>query len=291
MNIQLGKDKFSTRKLHPTFSLEISGLDLRDELGADTVSELKRLSAQFKLLVFKGQSLSAFQLNSFASRFGDTNQPPPSATLDKQASKSRQHNVSRLGALSEDGKSAAKPVGYNALARFWHTDSSWRAVPTWLSFLTAVELPDEGGDTCFADMEAAYGALSEQRKTLLEGKNMIHSWVTLSRYEPTATSLGEDAPPPATHPIVRTVNDRRSLFLSGHAAYYVGNMPFPEGEALYGELMSHATASSFVYQHKWSRGDLLVWDNRTTMHRVLPYDWTQRRVMHRAEVVGSEAPQ
>lgn len=292
MNAQIEKQTFSTRKLHPTFGLEITGLDLSQPLDAQTTDELTALSAEHKLLLFKGQSLSDFQLNRFASHFGDTNQIAPAAAekAENASNIRRQHNVSRLGSLSDDGQSAVVPTGYNALARFWHSDSSWRAVPTWLSFLTAVELPDGGGETCFADMGAAYDALPGERKASLEGKHMVHSWATLNRYEPTAASLGEDAPPPATHPVVRTLNGRKSLFLSGHAAYYVGGMPVPDGEALYAELMAHATAPAFVYQHVWSLGDLLVWDNRTTMHRVLPYDWAQRRVMHRAEVLGSEAP-
>lgn len=274
--------QFTTRKIHPTFGLEISGIDVSTPLDSETVATLARLAGEYKLLLFKGQSLSTSQLNVFAEHFGDTKQIPPLTT----SGRTRENNISELGT-----KGDAEPIsGYNVVARFWHTDSSWRAIPTWLSFLTAVELPDANGDTAFADMEAAYNALSDERKALLEGKQMIHSFATLSHYEPSIPYYGENAPPPATHPVVRTVNGRKSLFLNGHTAYYIGNMAFEEGKALYEELMAHATAPEFVYQHKWTPGDLAVWDNRTTMHRAMPYDTRQRRIMHRAEVKGTEIP-
>jgi alpha-ketoglutarate-dependent taurine dioxygenase len=160
-----------------------------------------------------------------------------------------------------------------------------------LTYLTAVELPRAGGETEFADMQAAYDALTDDRKALLEGKHMIHSWTTLRRYEPSIPPLyDEDAPPPAVHPVVRTVNGRKGLFLSGQTAYYVGNLPFDDGKALYDELMAHATGPVFVYRHEWSIGDLLMWDDRTTMHRARPFDMSERRVMRRAETVGTDVP-
>lgn len=285
MSTQLASaaEHFTTRKLHPSFVLEITGLDVSKPLDGATIEKIKELSAQYKLLVFKNQTLSDAWLDAFAQQFGDTNQIPP--TTPHKANRS--HNVTQLSARGEKGELS----GYGLVARFWHTDSSWRPVPTWLSFLSAVTLPDSGGDTCFADMEAAYEALSEERKSFLQKKQMIHNWITLRRYEPSIPPMGDDVPPPATHPVVRTVNGRKSLFLNGHNAYYIGNMPFEEGVALFNELMEHATSAPFVYQHKWSLGDLLMWDNRTTMHRVMPYDLSQVRVMRRAEVKGTEVPQ
>jgi alpha-ketoglutarate-dependent 2,4-dichlorophenoxyacetate dioxygenase len=285
------EQQFATRKLHPTLGLEISGLDVSKALDTATIAALTELSAKYKLLVLKDHSLTAAELNAFASQFGDSNQVPPSMSRQNLERHERRHNVSRLGSMEEPGEPSQKPVGYSALTLNWHSDSSWRPVPTWLTFLAAFELPDEGGDTCFADMQAAYQALSEERKTFLDRKNMIHNWDTMCRYEPSAIPLGENCPPPATHPVVRTIEERKSLFLSGHTGYYVGNMSFDEGQALYDELLDHATSPDFVYQHEWTLGDLLIWDNHTTMHRLLPYDWSQRRVMYRAEVCGTQAPE
>jgi alpha-ketoglutarate-dependent taurine dioxygenase len=282
---------FTTRSLHPTFGLEIIGLDVSQPLSAETIRQLTALSAKHKLLVFKEQNLSAEQLNGFAQHFGDTNQVPPK--VSSRGDRDRPHNVSKLGNQEEAGE-AHKPVsGYSAVARFWHTDSSWRPIPTWLTFLTAVEIPDKDGDTGFADMQAAYDALSDERKAFLADKNMVHSWRTLRRYQTDIPAMGDDenVPPPMTHPLVRTVEGRKSLFLNGHVCYYVGNMPtLEEGEALFDELMAHATSPAFTYHHKWTVGDLAMWDDRSTMHRATPYDYSQRRVMHRAEVLGTEQP-
>jgi alpha-ketoglutarate-dependent taurine dioxygenase len=287
----VAEHNFTTKQLHPSFGLEISGLDVSQALDAATIVSLTKLSAQYRLLVFKGQSLSAAELNAFAARFGDTNQVPARVPKEEEQRHERKHNVARLGTPGERGDPGVKPTGYAALPRFWHSDSSWRPIPTWLTMLAAVELPDADGDTCFADMAAAYEALPDERKALLAGKSMIHAWDTLRRYELTATPLGDDAPPPATHPVVCTVEGRKCLFLGGHTSYYVGNMPFAEGEALFGELLDHATSPEFVYRHSWTHGDLLVWDNRAVMHRVLPWDYSQRRVMYRAEVCGTAVPQ
>jgi len=156
-----------------------------------------------------------------------------------------------------------------------------------------VEIPDADGDTGFADMQAAYEGLSDELKALVEGKSMIHSWRTLRRYQTDIAAMGDDenVPAPATHPLVRTVDGRKCLFLNGHVCYYVGNLPsIEEGEALFGKLMEHATSPAYVYQHKWTVGDLAMWDDRSTMHRAMPYDYSQRRVMHRAEVRGTEVP-
>jgi len=285
------EQQFATRTLHPTFGLEISGLDASKALDTATVAALTELSAKYRLLVLKGQSLTAAELNALASQFGDSDQVPPNMSRQDPERHERRHNVSRLGTMGEPGEPGQEPVGYAALPRFWHSDSSWRPIPTWLTFLAAAELPDEGGDTCFADMQAAYETLTDEQKAFLDGKNMIHNWDTMCRYEPSAIPLGENCPPASTHPVVRTAEGRKSLFLSGHAGYYIGNMPFDEGQALYGKLLDHATSPEFVYQHEWTLGDLLIWDNRTTMHRLLPYDWSQRRVMYRAEVCGTQAPE
>ena len=274
----------TTRPIHPTFGLEISGLDVSKPLDDKTIAWLKDASSRFKLLLFKEQNLSTADLSTFAGKFGDTAQDPPKTS----AKLTRSDNITQLGTKGDE----AGPISaYDIVARFWHSDSSWRPIPTWLTFLTAVVMPEDEGNTAFADMEAAYNALSDDRKALLESKQMVHAFTTMRRYDNSIPEMSEDdAPPPAAHPLVRTVDGRRALFMSSQTCYYVGNMPFEEGRALYGELMAHATSAPFVYQHKWVPGDLAVWDNRTTMHRAVPYEWRKKRLMHRAEVKGTEVP-
>lgn len=276
--------RFTTRHIHPTFGLEISGLDVTAPMDAETISTITKLSSEYKLLIFKDQSLSTDKLNLFAQYFGDTKQEPPKTSVTP----TRADNISELGTRGEE----AGPIsGYDIVARFWHTDSSWRAVPTWLSFLTAVVIPDSGSGTAYCDMEAAYNALSDERKALLEGKQMVHAFTAMRHFEPTIPAMSqEDAPPPAVHPVVRTVDGRKSLFLSNQTSYYVGNMLFEEGRALYDELFAHATSPQFVYEHQWQPGDLAMWDNRATMHRAMPYDRRKKRLMHRAEVKGTQIP-
>ena len=281
---------FTTRQIHPTFGLEISGLDVSKPLDGRTVEALRQLSGEYKLLIFKNQNLSPHLLNGFAAHFGDTDQPSPN--VPGSGGGVRTDNVLQLGNVEASDAVIVEPSGYGLAARIWHADSSWRPVPTWLTFLSAAELPDADGDTAFCDEQAAYDALSDERKALLEGKQMVHSWRNLRHHVPSVPPMGDDenVPPPVTHPVVRTVGGRKGLFLNGHTAWYVGNMPLDEGKALFEELMTHATRPEFTYQHKWSIGDLAVWDNRTTMHKAMPYDTRQRRVMHRAEVIGTEAP-
>jgi len=281
---------FTTRKLHPSFGLEVTGLDVSGPLDAATIELLTRLFSEYKLVVFKGQDLTTASLNGFAQYFGDTNLAPP--RVPGQEDRARPNNVDIKGNRESKDQPHREPTGYGLAARHWHTDSSWRPVPTWLTFLAAGELPDKDGDTGFADLEAAYEALSPERKALLADKQMVHSWRTLRRYEPSIAPMGDDenVPPPVCHPVVRTVEGRKVLYVNGHVCYYVGNMPLEEGKALFNELLAHATSAPFTYHHKWSLGDLAVWDGRTTLHRATPYDTRQRRVMYRAEVVGTEAP-
>jgi len=280
---ELSRTALSTRQAHPTFGLEITGIDISRPLDPQSLAEIRALSERHKLLVFKGQSVNGEQLNAFAAQFGSTEQDPPKISKKHD----RENNVSRLG-TRENGE--APMSGYALAARHWHTDSSWRPIPTWLTILAASEIPAEGGNTAFADMGAAWEALSPERKSLCEDKQMIHSWRVLRRYEPSIPEMDDDVPPPVCHPLVRTIGGRKSLFLNGHVCYYVGNLTQAEGEALFEELLEHATQTQFVHQHVWSVGDVAMWDNRTVMHKVMDYDRTQRRVMYRAEVLGTEVP-
>jgi len=276
---------FTSRPIRADFGLEITGLDISRPLDPATVAAIRDLSEQHKVLVFKGQSVDTASLGAFAGQFGATNQEPPAVSGNKE--RDRENNIGRLGTRA-DG--TAPLSGYALTARHWHTDSSWRPVPTWLTILAAGEIPDAGGNTAFADMGAAWEGLSPERKALCEGKQMVHSWRVLRHYEPSVPAMGDEAPPPVCHPLVRTIGGRKSLFLNGHVCYYVGNMPQAEGEALFKELLAHATQPQYVYEHVWSLGDVVMWDDRTTLHKVMDYDRTQRRVMYRAEVIGTEAP-
>jgi alpha-ketoglutarate-dependent 2,4-dichlorophenoxyacetate dioxygenase len=168
--------------------------------------------------------------------------------------------------------------------RLWHTDASFQDPPGRYSMLSAKVLPPAGADTEFADTRAAYDALDAATKTRLEGLRVHHS-IAHSRQ-----ILGFEFSPEeseslkgAIHPLVRTLprSNRRSLYVASHASRIV-DWPVPEGRLLLHDLIEHATQRQFVYRHAWRHGDLVIWDNRATMHRATPFDdMEHRRELHR----------
>jgi alpha-ketoglutarate-dependent 2,4-dichlorophenoxyacetate dioxygenase len=163
--------------------------------------------------------------------------------------------------------------------RLWHTDASFQDPPGRYSMLSAKVIPPVGADTEYADMRAAYDALPDEIKTEIEGLRVHHS-IAYSRQ-----TLGfefskdeEDALRGAVHPLVRTIprSARRSLYVASHASRIV-DWPLPEGRLLLRELIEHATGTRFVYRHRWRVGDLVIWDNRATMHRARPFEDTKHR--------------
>ena len=180
---------------------------------------------------------------------------------------------------------------FNLGNQLWHTDSSFKHIPAKCSLLSARELPSPGpmggGETEFADMRAAWDALPDARKCQLDGLVVEHS-IFRSRSQIGFAEFNDDISmelPPVRQALVRHHRylGRTSLYLASHASHIIG-WPVEEGRALIEELIAFATQPKFVYQHRWTVGDLVIWDNRCTMHRGRPYDETQRRVLHRATV-------
>ena len=161
--------------------------------------------------------------------------------------------------------------------------------------LHALEVPPEGGETCFADAIAAYDVLPEEVKREVAGKYMVHSYEFTRHYESRLPPLSDRERvdfPPTTHPLVRRHTDgRKSLYISGNVAYYVGGMPLDDGKRLHKYLLDWVTQPRFVYMHRWTVGDVVLWDNRPTLHRVMHYDPKYRRVLQRTEIKGTEIPQ
>ncbi|NKB58391.1 MAG: TauD/TfdA family dioxygenase [Alphaproteobacteria bacterium] len=173
----------------------------------------------------------------------------------------------------------------------WHSDKSFRPAPSMATILHAVTLPPDGGDTCFANMYAAYDALPEAEKKALDGVQTVHSW-ELSR-ENIGRVMSEaekrDAPP-MTHPLVRVHPDtgRKGLFMGMHASHLEG-LPIDEGRARIEALEAHATQPQFVYRHHWREGDVLMWDNRCLLHHAdTNFDAARHpRVLHRTCLRGT----
>ena len=283
--------------LHPHIGAEIAGLDVSRPIDDATLNELWQAIDRWAVLVLHEQRLSDEQLRSFAARFG-------ALEIGRSAARGGRRRLSlpEIGDISNldeenrirarDDKKRLDSLGN----RLWHTDASYMPVPVVLGMLFAVDVPPPSpfgaGETEFADMRAAYDALSEAQKAVVDPLVVEHD-VFWSRGQIGFTEFppGErEQYPPSRQRLVRRHpgSGRRTLYLSAHASHIVG-WPVPEGRLLLRDLEEHATQRQFVYSHKWRVGDLVIWDNRDTMHRGRPHDESRPRDLRRATTldVGS----
>ncbi len=274
--------------LHPVFVAQVTGLDLREPLDAPTVAAIDNAINRFGVLVFPGQVITDEQQMAFSRHFGDLETTVRAYRIGLCATARRAHRRHLQPRQDNQVRRKDDRLRLNALGnRLWHSDSSFKRVPARFSLLSARVIPDEGGETQFADMRAAWDALPDRMKARLEGLICEHTQL-FSRARIAFTDWSEEerakmAPVPQV--LVRTHpgSGRKSLFLSSHAGRIRG-MEEPEARMLLMDLIEHATQREFVYTHQWTVGDLVMWDNRCTMHRAREYDETQVRDMHRTTV-------
>jgi alpha-ketoglutarate-dependent 2,4-dichlorophenoxyacetate dioxygenase len=282
-------------KLHPRFVAEVSPVDLRHVHECETLDEIRAGMDEYAVLVFRDQSFSDEEQLAFAQRFdGTLHTKTGAAVLGK--SRLATEALADISNVDENGeilRSDDRRRMYALGNRLWHTDASFQDPPGRYSMLSARVVPTVSADTEFADMRAAYDALDLQTKEQLEGlqahHSIAHSRQTLgfefSREE-------EDKLKGAIHPLVR-INprtQRRSLYLASHASRIV-DWPVPEGRLLLRDLIEHATQVAFVYRHVWRVGDLVIWDNRATMHRARPFDdASHRRELRRVTTLDIATP-
>ncbi len=273
---------------HPLIGAEIRGLDL-GRVDDDAFRRIYDAWLEHLLLVFPEQNLTDDQQIAFARRFGGLEIHP-----SREHRSSRHPEIYRVSNVDERGNIMAQQSQswrYLNLTWLWHTDSSFREVPSMGSILHGIEVPPEGGDTLFANMYAVYDALADDLKDRFRGLRVLHSHdQVLSHDQQLKTASADYASlPPVRHPLVRRhpVTGRLSLFLSPHTMERVEDLAEDEGRALLDQLSAFATQDRFVYRHQWRQDDVILWDNRCTMHAVMPYDAaTLRRVMHRTTIVG-----
>ncbi len=283
---------FTVAKRHPVIGAEVRGLDLRLPLEPATVEALKAVWAEHLVLVFPKQDLSEAEQVAFSRNFGEL-----AVHQDKEKISTAVPEILRIANTDEDGNILEVDHElrryFATLTALWHTDGSYKAVPSLGSILHGREVPPEGGETWFANMFAAYEALPDEVKETIEGRHMVHNHefnrLICPGLTPTTDQQKRDLPA-ATHPLVRTHPDgRRSLYVSENVAFYVGGMGLEEGKAYHAKLMKLAIRDEHVYRHIWAKGDVLMWDNRATLHRVTDYDARRhRRVMQRTELLGTE---
>ncbi|HEX3954062.1 MAG TPA: TauD/TfdA family dioxygenase [Stellaceae bacterium] len=276
--------------LHPHIGAEIGGLDLSRPIDDATVQDLWKAIDQAAVLVFRNQSITDEQLRSFAARFGDLEIGRGAMAGGRRRLKFPE--IGDISNLDEDTKVRARDdkKRLDSLGnRLWHTDASYMKVPVVLGMLFAVTVPPASpfgaGETEFADMRAAYDALSDAQKEVVEGLIVEHD-IFWSRGQIGFSSFlpgDREKFPPSRQRLVRRHPDsgRKCLYLSAHASHVV-DWPVPEGRLLLTDLNEHATQRQFVYSHKWRVGDLVIWDNRDTMHRGRPHDETHPRDLRRA---------
>jgi len=280
----------SIYSLHPVFAGEVSGVDITLPLDTDAVAAIEAGMDRYAVLVFRDQALTDDQQRAFTRNFGTLEQAP-GGHVAKPHERRLPLDMQDASNLDKDQRVFARDDRrrmFNLGNRLWHSDSSYRAVPAKYSLLSGRIVVDKGGHTEFADMRAAYDALDDATKSGLEGLVCEHS-LMYSRGVLGFEIADEERAMfrPMRQRLVRThpVTGRKSLFLSAHAGTIVG-WPVPEARAFLRDLMEHATQTRFVYSHKWRQYDLVMWDNRQTMHRVTRFDESQVRDMRRTTVAG-----
>jgi len=260
----------------PNFATEVGDIDLSRHIEADDLEAVKEAFAKYAVLIFPDQHLSQDQHLDFARHFGPLETTIALHRKDEPL-RIRQEfaDVSNLNSKSDVWGKESRQRLFQMGNRLWHTDSSFKRLPARASLLYARSIPPIGGHTEFADERAAYDALPEETKRRLESLVAEHS-IFHSRARLGFTNFSDEerqAMPPVPQVLVRTIPEsgRKSLYLASHAGRILG-MSENDGRALIDELVAHATQRQFVYTHRWRVHDLVIWDNRCTMHRGTDFD-------------------
>ena len=273
----------------PFFAGEVSGIDITRPLSPQEAAAIDRGMDQYGVLVFHDQHFTDETQLAFSRNFGTLEL----ATGDLNYGKERRRlaaEVNDISNLDVDNNVLAREDRkrlFNLGNRLWHSDSSFKEVPAKFSLLSARVIPSAGGNTEFADMRAAYDALDDETKAECEELVCEHSQL-YSRAVLGFSDFTEDDRKrfaPVRQRLIRRhpSTGRKSLYLASHAGSILG-WPVPEARAFLRDLTEHATQRPFVYAHQWRQWDLVMWDNRATMHRARPFDAKQVRDMHRTTV-------
>jgi alpha-ketoglutarate-dependent 2,4-dichlorophenoxyacetate dioxygenase len=281
----------SITELTPGFMGEVSGLDITQPLTPTEVAELEAGMDRYAVLIYHDQRFTDAQQKAFSLNFGPLEETA-GGNVTKDADRRLDPHMADVSNLGTDHKPLARDDRrrlFNLGNQLWHSDSSFRAVPAKYSLLSGRIVVDAGGNTEFADMRAAYDALDPSTKAEIEDLVCEHSLI-YSRGTLGFTELSDEEKrmfTPVRQRLVRThpVTRRKSLYLSSHIGTIVG-WPMPEARAFIRDLTEHAVQPAFTYAHRWRQYDLVMWDNRSTMHRVRRFDESQVRDMRRTTVAG-----
>jgi len=278
------------RKLHPQFCAEIGGVDTGAPMDDATFAEIRAALDEYSVLVFHDQSLDDERQVAFSRRFG------PLETAGKANPATGTH-FARQSNLDINTDAVIPPEDRRMIYQkgnyLWHSDSSFKAVPSLCSLLSARIVPPEGGNTEFATMRGAYDALPDEIKDKLQGLVAEHSLV-YSRGTVSDTALTPEMKaelPGAWQTMVRVnpTDGRKSIYAGAHASHVIG-WPRQEGRDFINWLTEFATQPQFCYSHAWRQGDLVIWDNRSVLHRATAYDTVRHKRLMQRTTVGGGAP-
>jgi len=277
---------------HPALGAEIRGIDMRRPIDAATRQAVIDAWTEHLVLVFPEQDVTDQQHVAFTRHFGEP-EIFHQTSLNLRSDRVREiflvSNVDENDRLMKPSEPSQKQL---SSARQWHTDSSYRPMPSVGSLLHGIEISRTGGITQFINMYMVYDELPESLKRQIEGRKARHDFSMLSRLvgSPPPTDAEKAAMPPVWHPMVRThpVTGRKCLYISSIYNDAVEGMEEGPARRLIEELSAFAAQPKYMYRHEWEPHDVLMWDNRCTVHAVTPHDPKERRVMHRTTIVGSE---
>lgn len=278
----------TVKKLHPLIGAEVIGVDFRKPVSPEIASELQALWAQHLVLVFPNQPLTDEEHVVATRAFGEPEVFHQTIIRSRFVPEIfRVSNVDEDNNLMQPDHPTMQQLGS---ARRWHTDSSYREIPAMGSMLHGIETSTTGGVTCFTNMYAVWEALPDRLRVQVEGRKARHDFEMLSRIAKARKPTDEEraAMPAIWQPMVRRhpVTGRASLYISPIYNDKIEGMEDAAAEALIEELAEFAGEDRFVYKHHWTQHDIIMWDNRCTMHVVTPHDPMERRVMHRTTIVG-----
>jgi taurine dioxygenase len=268
---------------------EVIGLDTGAPLDDDDIAVLRAAHVRHHVLVFRDQQISPRQQVRFSRRFG-----PLQIHVLRKFQLASDPEVLVVSNIRENGE----PIGLGDAGVFWHSDLSYKPLPSLGSMLHAQELPATGGDTLFANQHLAFDTLPGHLRRAIAGKRAEHHYLAkyaelqrLNPWRPDLTQAQIDEVPPAIHPVVRThpESGRQALFVSEHFTTRILDMPEDESADVLAALFAHSTAPALIYRHRWLPGDMVFWDNRSVMHQAAGCPPEQRRKLYRTTIEG-DAP-
>jgi alpha-ketoglutarate-dependent taurine dioxygenase len=277
---------------HPALGAEIRGVDMRRPMNAETLRAVSDAWMKHLVVVFPDQHITDQEHVAFTRHFGDA-EVFHQTSLHLRSDRVREiflvSNVDDQNRVMRPSEPSQKQL---SSSRMWHTDSSYRPTPSVGSLLHGIEISRTGGITQFINMYMVYDDLPESLRRQVEGRKARHDFGMLARLVGSPPPTGEEraAMPPVWHPMVRRhpVTGRKSLYISSIYNDAVEGMDDGAARKLIEELTEFSSQSKYMYRHSWEPDDVLMWDNRCTVHAVTPHDPAERRVMHRTTIVGSE---